>query len=59
MKKLNDNLDVNNPAHQYVIEINNRNEKLYGEYHSECGHFSRYCVCTGDKNVRKNYEQTR
>jgi hypothetical protein len=59
MRKLNDGLDINNPAHQYVIELNNRNEKLYGEYHSECGCFARFCVCTGDKNIRKNYEQTR
>jgi len=59
MRELNEYLDLNNPAHALVKEINDRNNELYGPYHKECGHFARFCVCTGDKNVRKNYEQHR
>lgn len=45
MSKLNGHLDKNNPAHQIVISINNRNEELYGPYHEECGTFEEYCTC--------------
>ena len=59
MNRLNEGLDLNHPAHVIVKEINDRNEKLYGPYHEECGHFAQYCVCSGDKNVRKKNEQLR
>lgn len=35
MSKLNEGLDPNNPSHQIVIEINNRNEKKYGPYNEK------------------------
>ena len=54
MSRLYKHLDENHPAHKIVKEINDRNEKLYGPYHEECGHFTEYCVCLGDKNVRRN-----
>lgn len=54
MNRLYKHLDENHPAHKIVKEINERNEKLYGPYHEECGHFVKYCVCLGDKNVRPN-----
>ena len=47
---LNDGLDPNNPAHQIVMELNIKNQKLYGEYHPECGLFERYCRCLVEKN---------
>ncbi len=59
MNRLNAHLDDNHPAHKLVKEINERNEKLSGPYHEECGNFARYCACTGEKNVRKKYEQVR
>lgn len=54
MKTLNEHLDLNNPAHVIIKEINDRNEKLYGPYHEECGHFAQFCVCLGEKSVRTN-----
>ena len=45
MSKLYEHLDENNPAHQVVIGINKKNEKLYGPYHEECGTFEKYCTC--------------
>lgn len=45
MSKLYANLDENNPAHKVIIEINKKNEELYGPYHSECGLFQAYCEC--------------
>ena len=54
MSRLYKHLDENHPSHKIVKEINDRNEKLYGPYHEECGHFTEYCVCLGDKNVRPN-----
>ena len=59
MSKLYSSLDENNPSHMIVKKLNDRNEKLYGPYHEECGHFAKYCVCLGEKNVRKDYEQVR
>ena len=59
MSRLYKHLDENHPAHKIVKEINDRNEKLYGPYHEECGHFAKFCVCLGDKNVRKKNEQLR
>ena len=35
MSKLNEGLDPNNPSHQIVIEINNRNEQLFGPYNEK------------------------
>lgn len=54
--KINDELDPNNPSHKIVIDINNRNESIYGEYHHECGLFKRFCQC---KNEKDNNEQSR
>lgn len=45
MGKLNEHLDENNPAHKIVIEMNNRNEELYGPYHNECSLFQEFCRC--------------
>lgn len=59
MNRLYKHLDENHPAHKIVKEINDRNEKLYSPYHEECGHFAQFCVCLGDKNVRKKNEQLR
>ena len=57
---VNDMLDVNNPAHKIIIEINNRHEQMYGEFHDECRLFKAFCQCDKtDKNVKENYEQTR
>lgn len=52
MSKLNEHLDKNNPAHQIVISINNRNEELYGPYHEKCGTFQEYCTCK--KEIESN-----
>jgi hypothetical protein len=51
MRKINvnDGLDPNNPAHQLLIEINNRNEEMYGKYHSKCGLFEFFCHCKKEK----------
>lgn len=35
MSKLNEGLDPNNPAHKIIIEINNRNEALFGPYNEK------------------------
>ena len=35
MSKLNEGLDPNNPSHKIVIDINNRNEALYGPYNEK------------------------
>jgi hypothetical protein len=59
MSELNSYLDENNPAHQIVKRINDENEKLYGPYHKECGHFAKHCVCLGENNLRKNNEHVR
>ena len=53
---INDGLDPNNPLHFIVIEINNRNEEIYGKYHSKCGLFETFCHC--EKENLKN-EQSR
>lgn len=37
MNKLNEGLDPDNPAHKVIIEINNRNEELYGPYNEKHG----------------------
>lgn len=55
-KNINDGLDPKNPSHQIVININNRNEELYGKYHDKCGLFQRFCQC---KNEKDNNEQSR
>jgi hypothetical protein len=52
MKDINKNLDPNNPAHAVVIEINNRNLKLYGPLH-DCGLFEKYCTCFNRNNGRE------
>lgn len=51
MSKLNEGLDPNNPSHQIVIEINNRNEKKYGPYNEEMKLFQAFV-----SNTKKNYE---
>jgi len=57
MNKLNQNLDLNNPAHKIVYDINIKNEELYGPYHEECGLFQKFCRC---KNLKENEnEQSR
>ena len=42
MNRLYKYLNDNHPGHRIVKEINERNEKLYGPYHEECGHFAKY-----------------
>lgn len=42
MRKLNDGLDPNNPSHQLVIEMNNRNESIYGPYNEKEGIFESF-----------------
>jgi len=42
-----------------VKKLNEQNEKLYGPYHEECGHFAKYCICLGENNIKKNYEYIR
>ncbi len=54
--RINDELDPNNPSHQVVIRLNNRNEELYGNYHSECGLFEKFCHC---KKEKASNEQSR
>jgi hypothetical protein len=44
-KNINDGLDPKNLSHQIVININNRNEELYGKYHDKCGLFKTFCHC--------------
>ncbi len=45
MNKLNQNLNLNNPGHKIVYDINIKNEELYGPYHEECGLFQTFCRC--------------
>ena len=47
---INDKLDINNPAHKIVIELNNKNEEMYGKFHEECSLFEAFCQCK--KNVK-------
>jgi len=49
-KKLNDILDLTNPAHVIIKELNDKNEKLYGPYHEECGLYKAFCGCFKEKN---------
>ncbi len=49
MRKLNDGLDPNNPSHKIVIEINNRNEELYGPYDENKGLFKAF-ISDGNNN---------
>lgn len=49
MNKLNENLDLTNPVHKIVYDINTKNEELYGPYHEECGLFQAYCRCEKTK----------
>ena len=44
-RKLNDCLDINNPAHVIATQQNNENEKLHGKYHSKCGLYQVFCRC--------------
>lgn len=55
-KNINDGLDPKNPSHQIVININNRNEELYGKYHDKCGLFKTFCHC---EKENLNNEQSR
>lgn len=45
MSRLYEGLDPNNPAHQVVIDINKKNDELYGPYHEKCGLFKLFCRC--------------
>jgi hypothetical protein len=56
MSKLYDKLDLNNPGHKIVYELNKRNEELYGKYHEECGLFQKFCRC---KKIEDKNEQSR
>ena len=53
-RKLYSSLDETVEAHKLIIEINQRNEKLYGPYHELCGHFKDFCICLGENNIRTN-----
>jgi len=55
-KNINDGLDPKNLSHQIVININNRNEELYGKYHVKCGLFKTFCHC---EKENLNNEQSR
>jgi len=44
-ERLNDSLDPKNTSQKIILEINERNEKLYGPYHSKCGLFESFCRC--------------
>jgi len=56
MSKLYKSLDLKNPSHKLVYEINKKNEELYGTYHEKCGHFQTFCRC---KKIEEKYEQSR
>jgi hypothetical protein len=45
MRELNQGLDPNIPSQKVVIDLNNKNERIYGPYHSECGLFQQFCKC--------------
>lgn len=45
MSRLYEGLDPSNPAHQVVIDINKKNDELYGPYHEKCGLFKVFCRC--------------
>ncbi len=45
MSDINANLDENNPAHKIVIELNKKNQEIYGEYHDECSLYDAFCHC--------------
>jgi len=45
-------LDENHPAHKIIIEINQRNEALYGPYHEKCKQFAQFCNCLGEDSIR-------
>lgn len=45
MSRLYEGLDPNNSAHQVVIDINKKNDELYGPYHEKCGLFKVFCRC--------------
>jgi hypothetical protein len=53
---INEGLDPNNPSHIIVIEINNRNQEIYGKYHSKCDLFKSFCHC---EKENLNNEQSR
>lgn len=48
MSTTNKDLNPNNPAHSVLIDINSRNEKMYGPYHSKCGLFQQFCRCESE-----------
>lgn len=56
MSKLYKSLDLTNPSHKLVYEINKKNEELYGTYHEKCGLFAQFCGC---KKIEEKYEQSR
>ena len=58
MKDINEGLDPENPSHAIVIEINKRNEELYGKLH-DCGLFETFCRCKPkEKELTKNKPYT-
>ena len=52
--KLYASLDENKPSHKIVIEINQKNESLYGPYHEKCDQFAHFCTCVGEDSIRPN-----
>ena len=55
MKNLNEHLNPENPAHAIVIELNKRNEEMYGPI-QECGLFERFCRCEKKGDGREESE---
>lgn len=55
MSKINENFDPNNPQHKVVMDINSKNEEMYGPYHEECGLFKEFCKCGKDYVHGKTY----
>ena len=48
MRELNQGLDPNIPSQKVVIDLNNKNERIYGPYHSKCGLFKHFCRCEAE-----------
>ena len=56
MSKLYEHLNLTNPSHKLVYEINKRNEEFYGKYHEKCNLFEKFCRC---EKIEKENEQSR
>jgi hypothetical protein len=59
MSKLNKGMDLNNPSHKIVFDINKKNEEKYGPYHEKCGLFQEFCRCSAEKPRYKKDQQKR